>query len=90
MRMKRMARSRARSSIGLFIMMPFVVATQAVKCPSAMEYAVWGMLLALGFWGVLQNRCPNCGRFYRPFRFGMRETERCPRCQLNLKTGKFD
>lgn len=33
---------------------------------------------------------PTAGRFYRPFRVGMRETERCPRCDLNLKTGKFE
>ena len=51
--MQRMARSRNHSSIGFFLMMPFAVATQAVKCPPAMEYTVWGVMLALGAWGVL-------------------------------------
>lgn len=89
---KKMERTRCRSAILLFCLLPAVVAVRVLDVDEVWIYLVYGVILIVGFWGgILQNRCPNCGRFYRPFRkSGLWEVRVCPHCGLDFRTGRID
>lgn len=91
-RLREIERNRNRSAVLLFCLLPAMAVIQVLDAPAFWSYLVCGAVIIVAFWGgILQNRCPNCGRFYWPFgKTRFQDVRYCPHCGLDLRTGKLD
>lgn len=84
---------RNMSATALFFLIPVWVAVHICMPESKLEWVAVISVLVCGVYAALQNVCPNCHRFYLPFRvdkFIRTETAICPWCGLHFRTGKFE